>query len=183
MLNALAYIPIILEIIRTGLNESINWPTLILCRSPSPFQSRLDYYRAQLFSVDQNRSAKQDKFTMIMLTYRRLTSLPKVVRNYCNISSIDKFLIIWNDVENAIPQSVLDIAKQCRVKVQFITAKENKLSNRFQPRPEIETECKVTTYWDPFLLPLPFLPFFLPLQFILGVYMEIYCLYGPLTAM
>lgn len=102
----------------------------------SPFVIRLEYYKSRIFSN------KRDKCTMVMLTYRRLASLPTVVTTYCNIASLDKFLIIWNDVENVIPTSVLDLSKKCSVELKFITPKVNKLSNRFWQRPEIETECK-----------------------------------------
>ena len=79
---------------------------------------------------------------MIMLTYRRLRSLPRVIKNYCNITKLDKLLVIWNDMENPVPQSILDIKNQCTVNIIFIVSKENKMSNRFLPREEIETDCE-----------------------------------------
>lgn len=99
---------------------------------------------SRIFSTnhDQVRASLQDKCTVIMLTYRRVKSLPQIITNYCNMTTLDKFLVIWNDVDNPVPQTILDISKRCSADLQFITAKENKMSNRFWPRPEIETECK-----------------------------------------
>ena len=100
----------------------------------------MEYYRSRILYSLKHRST--DKCTMIMLTYRRLKSLPRVLNNYCNIAMLDKLLVIWNDIENPVPQSILDLSKQCTVNITFIESEENKMSNRFLPREEIETDCE-----------------------------------------
>ena len=78
-----------------------------------------------------------------MLTYRRLKSLPQILNSYCNLAMLDKLLVIWNDVENPVPQAILDLSKQCTVNITFIVSEENKMSNRFLPRNDrIETNCE-----------------------------------------
>lgn len=113
-------------------------------QSSSGPQTRLEYYWSRIFSTnhDSVREPQQEKCTLIMLTYRREGSLPAVITSYCNITMVDKLLVIWNDVESPIPQSVLNIRNSCPAnKLKFITSAENKMSNRFMPRTEIETEC------------------------------------------
>ena len=71
--------------------------------------------------------------------------LPKLLLHYCRAKSLRKILVIWNDVESQIPQDILNLANKCQVSLEFIREKENRLTNRFKPRPEIETECKLLT--------------------------------------
>lgn len=98
-------------------------------------------YKSKIFSQQESAYDKEG-FTMIMLTYKRVTVLPKLLLHYCKIKSLHKILVIWNDIESQIPQNILNLANQCQVTLEFIQEKENKLTNRFKPRPEIKTECK-----------------------------------------
>ena len=97
-------------------------------------------YMSKIFN--QESAHEKEGFTMIMLTYKRVKVLPKLLLHYCKAKSLRKILVIWNDIESQIPQDILALAKQCQVTLKFIQEKENKLTNRFKPRPEIETECK-----------------------------------------
>ena len=98
-------------------------------------------YISKVFN--QESAHEKEGFTMIMLTYRRVKVLPKLLLHYCKARSLRKILVIWNDIESQIPQDILALAKQCQVTLEFIQEKENKLTNRFKPRPEIETECEL----------------------------------------
>ena len=97
-------------------------------------------YISKIFN--QKSAYEKEGFTMIMLTYKRVKVLPKLLLHYCKARSLHKILVIWNDVESQVPQDILALAKQCQVPLVFIQEKENKLTNRFKPRPEIETECE-----------------------------------------
>ena len=97
-------------------------------------------YTSKVFN--QESAYEKEGFTMIMLTYKRVMVLPKLLLHYCKAKSLRKILVIWNDVESQVPQDILDLANKCQVTLEFIQEKENKLTNRFKPRPEIETECK-----------------------------------------
>ena len=85
---------------------------------------------------------------MIVLTYRRLGTLPRFLATYCNLNMLDKLLVIWNDIENPMPQYILDIGKQCTVNITFIVSEENKMSNRFRPRSVIETDCELAQVYS-----------------------------------
>ena len=101
---------------------------------------QLARYVTKIFRQDSvNENAK---FTMVMLTYKRTKVLPKLLLHYCQVKQLHKLLVVWNDVGAQIPQDILALTNKCGVVLQFIQEKENKLTNRFKPRPEIETECK-----------------------------------------
>ena len=80
--------------------------------------------------------------TMIMQTYKRILTLPELLTHYCKLTFLEKILILWNDVNTPIPPHLLDLSNLCKTKLQFIREKENHMTNRFKPRPEIGTECK-----------------------------------------
>lgn len=97
-------------------------------------------YISKVFN--QESAYEKEGFTMIMLTYKRVKVLSKLLLHYCKARSLRKILVIWNDVGSQIPQEILALVKQCEITLEFIQEKENKLTNRFKPRPEIETECE-----------------------------------------
>ena len=100
----------------------------------------LQKYYSEIFRIGID--LKSEKCTMIMLTYKRIKTLPDVLTHYCKVQFLEKILVIWNDVDTPVPQNLLELSKSCETKLQFIRERENRLSNRFKPRPEIETECK-----------------------------------------
>ena len=69
--------------------------------------------------------------------------MPKVVENYCGVAELRKILLIWNDVESPIPPQIQELKKRCGVELQFIKSEKNKMTNRFLPRNEIETDCEL----------------------------------------
>ena len=81
-------------------------------------------------------------FTMIMLTYKRVKMLSQLIKHYCNVKKLTKILVVWNDVDSAIPHHILELNNSCQTRLEFIQEKENKLTNRFKPRQQIETDCK-----------------------------------------
>ncbi|XP_011405216.2 PREDICTED: exostosin-like 2 [Amphimedon queenslandica] len=83
----------------------------------------------------------QEQFTILIMTYKRTAILQRTIPHYCSAGpSLHKVLIVWNDVMTPIPESLTKIP--CgQTKLEFITSKENKLTNRFVPYKEIETEC------------------------------------------
>ena len=83
---------------------------------------------------------------MIMLTYKRTKILPKVLKHYCKTITLQKILVIWNDVGTPIPKYLMNLTKECDVELIFILSQENLLTNRYIPRDEIKTDCKFTNY-------------------------------------
>ena len=117
----------------TGPSDTLNSPDVM---------SGIDYYKSQIChpkSIDT-------KCTLLAPTYRRVRLLPVFMNNYCNLtSSLEKIVMVWNDVESPIPPSVLKLVEKCKVEVKFIAMETNKLSNRFLPGEylnEVETECE-----------------------------------------
>ena len=102
-------------------------------------------YAHQVFASAQAGGADSldSMCTMVMLTYNRETVLKFLLSHYCKVRSLHKIIVIWNNVNKSIPNDVLELReKKCIPDLLFIQEKENKLTNRFKPRPEIETNCK-----------------------------------------
>ena len=97
----------------------------------------LKNYASRIF-----RENTEDGCTMVMLTYKRVETLPKVLQHYCSIITLKRIVVVWNDVNSSPPRSLLNLSG-CKVDVQFVFSKANKLTNRYLPRKEIMTECKL----------------------------------------
>ncbi|XP_022237779.1 LOW QUALITY PROTEIN: exostosin-2-like [Limulus polyphemus] len=82
---------------------------------------------------------KSQGFTAVILTYDRVESLFKVIRRVVQAPSIAKVLVVWNNQQKHPPPATSwpKINKPLKV----VQTKENKLSNRFYPYDEIETEA------------------------------------------
>ena len=105
----------------------------------------MTYYKSQIYH-QKTALDNPELCTLLMPTYRRVEILPLVVNHYCNMSTIlHKIVLIWNDADNPVPPSVLQLGEECGVELKVLKMQENKLSNRFLPRnrEEIETECKL----------------------------------------
>ena len=109
--------------------------------NPQAMGPRLDRYFSKIFRY-KPKDDEREEFTIIMMTYKREKVLPDLLLHYCKIKNLHKILVIWNDVGTQIPGNILKVANECQVTLQFIKETENKVTNRFKPRPEIETDCK-----------------------------------------
>ena len=109
--------------------------------NPHTMDPHLDPYFSKIFRY-KPKDDKREKFTIIMMTYKREKVLPDLLLHYCKIKNLHKILVIWNDVGTQIPSNILKVANECQAALQFIKETENKVTNRFKPRPEIETDCK-----------------------------------------
>jgi hypothetical protein len=97
----------------------------------------LQYYSSKIF-----KEGARDGCTMVMLTYKREGLLPRILRHYCKVSSLQRILVVWNDIDTPVPQALINSSRACKVDIKFVVSKENRLTNRYLSRPEIETECK-----------------------------------------
>ena len=78
-------------------------------------------------------------FTALVLTYNRVSSLFQVITRLSQVESLVRIVVVWNH-QTVGPPPVQDwphINKPLKV----IQTAANRLSNRFFPYPEIETEC------------------------------------------
>lgn len=78
-------------------------------------------------------------FTAVILTYDRLESLFEVIHQVAKVPSLAKILVVWNNQEKAPPQMSAWPVTGKPMKV--VQTPHNRLSNRFFPYDEIETEC------------------------------------------
>ncbi|XP_020283941.1 exostosin-2 isoform X2 [Pseudomyrmex gracilis] len=78
-------------------------------------------------------------FTAVILTYDRVELLFLLINKLVKVPSLSKVLVIWNNQHKNPPHSSRwpKVSKPLKV----IQTKENKLSNRFYPYDEIETEA------------------------------------------
>ena len=84
-------------------------------------------------------SVVRNKFSVIIPTYKRMLLLVKVLNNYCSLPShIDMIIVVWNDLETPIPESLTNF--KCNATILVKKEKVNSLHNRFLPFPELRTE-------------------------------------------
>ena len=105
----------------------------------TPLAKRLLYYSSQ---IESNLSDTKENCTMVVQTYRRTEILPKFLNHYCKIPGLQKILVVWNSVNETLPGTIKWWASRCRTELSFIVSSTNKLTNRYIPRKEIETDCK-----------------------------------------
>lgn len=82
---------------------------------------------------------KSQGFTAVILTYDRLESLFQVMQNVVKAPSLAKVLVVWNNQNKPPPQA--SIWPKIDKPLKVVQKRENKLSNRFFPYDEIETEA------------------------------------------
>lgn len=90
----------------------------------------------------QLTAPRSQGFTAVVLTYDRVESLFSLIQKLVKAPSLNKVLVVWNNQRKAPPHPSMwpKIGKPLKV----IQTKENKLSNRFYPYEEIETEAILT---------------------------------------
>lgn len=78
-------------------------------------------------------------FTAVILTYDRLDSLFVIIQRVAQVPSLAKVLVVWNNQNKPPPPASRwpKINKPLKV----VQTRHNRLSNRFYPYDEIETEA------------------------------------------
>ncbi|XP_028414208.1 exostosin-2-like isoform X2 [Dendronephthya gigantea] len=84
-------------------------------------------------------SPKQKGFTAVVLTYDRVSMLFRVLKQLVQAPSLAKIVVVWNNVNKAPPLE--SEWPKLSKPIEVIETKANKLSNRFFPYNEIETEA------------------------------------------
>uniref|UniRef100_U5EZH6 Exostosin-2 n=1 Tax=Corethrella appendiculata TaxID=1370023 RepID=U5EZH6_9DIPT len=85
---------------------------------------------------------KSQGFTAVILTYDRIESLFILIQKLAVVPSLQKILVIWNNQKKPPPH--ITLFPKINKPLKVIQTKENKLSNRFYPYEEIETEAILT---------------------------------------
>ena len=83
-------------------------------------------------------SVSKTTFTVLVLTFKQNDALARVLKFYCNLALVDRVIIVWNEVDEAIPENFLNY--KCSKEIYFIKAVTKSLNNGFLPCPEIRTE-------------------------------------------
>jgi len=110
----------------------------------SDYKKRLWYYKSILNS--RNVSLKEEKCVLVMLTYKRIQTLPRILKHYCRVSILSEIVLIWNDINEAIPTNISVLTQACNIQLTIIKSTENRLTNRFIPRPELLSDCKLQNH-------------------------------------
>ncbi|KAJ8921634.1 hypothetical protein NQ315_010543, partial [Exocentrus adspersus] len=82
---------------------------------------------------------KSHGFTAVILTYDRVESLFILIERLSKVPSLMKVVVVWNN-QKKNPPPLADFPKVAKP-INVIKTKANKLSNRFYPFREIETEA------------------------------------------
>ncbi|XP_056637726.1 exostosin-2 [Diorhabda carinulata] len=84
-------------------------------------------------------SPKSHGFSAVILTYDRIESLFLLIERLSKVPSLMKIIVVWNN-QKKNPPSISEFPK-INKPINVIRTKANKLSNRFYPYKEIETEA------------------------------------------
>ena len=84
---------------------------------------------------------EEKTFTVVIQTYQRLNLLRRLLPHYCNMSCVDRILVVWNNVNVSVPQELSEMPCS-RAGLIFLPMQRNSVRNRFQPFPEIRTKGK-----------------------------------------
>ena len=104
------------------------------------YKKKLMYYESKLYKGGVD--LKNEKCTLVMLTFKRVQTLGRVLKHYCRVTVLNKIILIWNDVGSPIPKNISRFLDTCNIQLLIINSTENRLTNRFIPRPELESDCK-----------------------------------------
>ena len=85
-------------------------------------------------------SVTDDKFTIVILTYNRPLQLAALLNYYGHFHSVQKIVVLWNDPSSSVPVSLRQIAASVPVNIEFVASESNKLTNRFLPRSNLQTQ-------------------------------------------
>ncbi|XP_053105601.1 exostosin-like 2 isoform X2 [Hemicordylus capensis] len=82
-----------------------------------------------------------DSFTLIMQTYNRTDLLLKLLNHYQAIPHLHKVIVVWNNVGEKAPEETWNSLGPHPVPVVFKVQTVNRMRNRLQVFPELETKA------------------------------------------
>ena len=81
-----------------------------------------------------------ERFTVIMQTYNRTDVLLRLLNHYQAVPRLRRIIIVWNNVGEQTPQKLWDSLGPHPVEVVFKEQSSNRMRNRLQSFPEIDTD-------------------------------------------
>nr|XP_048312719.1 exostosin-like 2 [Myodes glareolus]XP_048312720.1 exostosin-like 2 [Myodes glareolus]XP_048312721.1 exostosin-like 2 [Myodes glareolus]XP_048312722.1 exostosin-like 2 [Myodes glareolus]XP_048312723.1 exostosin-like 2 [Myodes glareolus] len=82
-----------------------------------------------------------DSFTLIMQTYNRTDLLLRLLNHYQAVPNLHKMIVVWNNVGEKGPEELWNSLGPHPVPVLFKPQTANKMRNRLQVFPELETNA------------------------------------------
>ncbi|XP_076000735.1 exostosin-like 2 [Genypterus blacodes] len=101
---------------------------------------------------------EEKKFTIIIQTFNRTDILLKLLNHYQAVPHLQQIIIVWNNVGEQTPQKLWNSFGPHPVPVAFKEQSVNRMRNRLQPFPEIDTDV-VLMLDDDMLISVPDLSF------------------------
>ncbi|XP_006049877.1 exostosin-like 2 [Moschus berezovskii] len=83
----------------------------------------------------------QDSFTLIMQTYNRTDLLLRLLNHYQAVPYLHKVIVVWNNVGEKGPEELWNSLGPHPVPVNFKAQTTNRMRNRLQVFPELETKA------------------------------------------
>ena len=159
LISHIPSIPVTVSASSSSLNSSPStssrsWSSIVSTTPPSAGTTPSSFDLPSFVGVeDFERSCN---YTIVIQTYKRNDILHKVLTHYCKFCDAHRILVVWNNVDQHVPEELSDKAKDCCPMLIFLEQKVNTIRNRFYPFPEIKTEgkqqkydtCKRDAFWD-----------------------------------
>ncbi|XP_030257552.1 exostosin-like 2 [Sparus aurata] len=84
---------------------------------------------------------EEQRFTIIIQTYNRTDVLLKLLNHYQAVPHVQRIIIVWNNVGEQTPLKLWNSLGPHPVPVVFKEQTTNRMRNRLQPFPEIDTDA------------------------------------------
>lgn len=94
----------------------------------------------------------REAFTLIMQTHNRTDLLLRLLNHYQALPRLHRAIVVWNNVGEKAPEDVWDSLGPHPVPVVFKPQTTNRMRNRLQAFPELETEGELPLGARPGLL-------------------------------
>lgn len=104
---------------------------------------------AQVHRAD---SSEEEKFTIIIQTYNRTDVLLKLLNHYQGVPHLQRIIIVWNNIGEQTPAKLWSSLGPHPVQVVFKEQTSNRMRNRLQPFPEIDTDGQYICLLAPYVL-------------------------------
>ena len=102
-------------------------------------RSRRNYSSPYPYSWRSFSPGTSNSFSLIILTFNRTDILFRVLNHYCSMAHLERVIVVWNNLDQRPPVKRWEELGPHPVPVRFIVQKRNKLRNRLQPFPEIQS--------------------------------------------
>ncbi|XP_030630667.1 exostosin-like 2 [Chanos chanos] len=99
------------------------------------------FRRGASTSVPPTSVGRHESFTVVMQTYNRTDVLLKLLNHYQAVPHLQRVIIVWNNIGKQPPRQLWQSLGPHPVPVIFKEQSVNRMRNRLQPFPEIETDA------------------------------------------